>query len=442
MANRPSIQVLWLADPDDKGFTFPLTSNANNLCDKNIFPSSGYGLKVFTFIYTVNILLSMVLTIFLLPSIFVAFDTVANKLTFLDDPSQVQLMVIALLASLFMIAIYISDIVQMSGNLHCNPQNCALQFLPNNDIWQNQLFVLKFVSSILILISCVTVTNIHYVCCQPRNCLNILKMCGVTLLSAFIFTLTRDIFPAILVLFAFPVDAFALLALHVAFFYTETMVGTLVVCQSRKFWKSFGEKIKTKSKNYGTILVSSQSTSDDHEEETDLILSCAEIRRRHPTPNERTHLQSSQFELLNSVASTVVLPHPKPTRFKIKIDKNLILCVCRILLCAFGTVAFFMTMMLFYLCMMAFFQLFILRNLDNNTAFSVMIKYVPTAAIGLFGFVIGKSTLFQNNNSDDDGEIFWMKLGELLSIDEEQLRALDERNQEKIRNLKRAFKTE
>ena len=445
MANRPSIQVLRLADSDDKGFTFALTLHANNLRDKNTSSSCDlhrdYNLSVFIIIYTVNILLSMVLTVFLLPSIFVAFDTVANKSTFLNDPSQVQLMVIALLASLFMIAIYISDIIQMLGKLHCNPENYTIKF-SSSYIWYNPLFVLKSVSSILILILCTVVTNIHYVCCQPRNCLNILKMCGVTLLSAFIFTLIRDIFPAILVLFAFPVDTFALLALHVALFYTETMVGTLVVCQSRKFWKSFGEKIKTKSKNYGTILVSSQSTSDDHEEETDLILSCAEIRRRHPTSNERTHLQSSQFELLNSVAPTAVLPHPKPTRFKIKIDNNLILCVCRILLCALGTIAFFMTMMLFYLCMMAFFQLFILRNLDNNTAFSVMIKYVPTAAIGLFGFVIGKSALFQNNNSDDDGEIFWMKLGELLSIDEEQLRALDERNQGKIRNLKRAFKTE
>ena len=69
-------------------------------------------------------------------------------------------------------------------------------------------------------------------------------------------------------------------------------------------------------------------------------------------------------------------------------------------------------------------------------------KYVPTAAIGLFGFVIGKSILFQDNNGNDDGETFWMKLGELLSIDEEQLRALDEGKREKIRNLKRAFKTE
>ena len=92
--------------------------------------------------------------------------------------------------------------------------------------------------------------------------------------------------------------------------------------------------------------------------------------------------------------------------------------------------------------MMAFFQLFILRNLNTDTAFSVMIKYVPTAAIGLFGFVIGKSTLFHSNNGNDDGETFWMKLGELLSIDEEQLRALDDGKREKIRNLKKAFRTE
>ena len=430
-----------MADPNDKGFTFPLTSHddVNNSHDKNASSSSdldrGYGLCVFTIIYTINILLSIVLTVFLLPSIFAAFDTVANKSTFLDDPSQVQLMVIALLASLFMIAVYITDFIQMSENLHSNPQNRTAQFLQNN-IWQNPLFRLKFISSINVLILCTVITNIQYVCCQPKNCLNILKMCGVTLLSVFIFTLIRDIFPAILLLFAFPLDVFALLALHVALFYTKTMVGTLVVCQSRKFWKSFWEKIKKKSKNYGTNPVQSTRLSD---EETDL--SCEKIRRRHPTPNERSHLQSVQFELLNSVAPTAVLSHSKPTSVKIK-KKVCNLRVCRILLCGLGIIAFCVSMILFYWCMMAFFQLFILRNLDNNTAFSVMIKYVPTAVIGLFGFVIGKSTLFHNNNGNDDGEIFWMKLGELLSIDEEQLHALDEGKREKIRNLKRAFKTE
>ena len=180
LANRPGVEVLRLADPDDKGFTFPLTSLTNNSSDTNSSscdPDHDYNLTVFTIIYIVNILLSMVLTVFLLPSIFVAFDTVANKSTFLDDPSQVQLMVIALLASLFMIAIYISDIIQMSGNLDCNPQNLTVKFSQNR-IWRNRLFVSKFVSSIIIIILCTVVTNIHYVCYQPRNCLNILKMCG------------------------------------------------------------------------------------------------------------------------------------------------------------------------------------------------------------------------------------------------------------------------
>ena len=65
----------------------------------------------------------------------------------------------------------------------------------------------------------------------------------------------------------------------------------------------------------------------------------------------------------------------------------------------------------------------------------MMIKYVPSAAIGLFGFVIGKGT-FSHNKADKDGEIFWMKLGELLNIDEEQLSALDEEKQANIRKLK------
>ena len=69
-----------------------------------------------------------------------------------------------------------------------------------------------------------------------------------------------------------------------------------------------------------------------------------------------------------------------------------------------------------------------------------MIKCVPSAAIGLFGLVIGKGN-FGHNKVDKDGEIFWTKLGELLNIDEEQLYMLDEeKKRDKIKNLKRAFK--
>ena len=226
LTSRPNRLALLFADPENKVYTFKFNHTTN------------YGPIVFTIIYIANTLLSMVLTILLLPSIFAAYDMVVNRGTFLDNSSQVQLMVIALLASLFMIAIYISEIIQLSDTHGSNP-----------------LILLKVISSILFLTSCVTVTNIHYVCCQPRNCLNILKMCGVTLLSAFVFTLIHDIFPTILIFFAFPVDTFTLLALHIALFYTETMVGALVVCQSRKFWKHWGTNLLNKKTSHHTDLV-------------------------------------------------------------------------------------------------------------------------------------------------------------------------------------------
>ena len=385
LTSRPRRQAFWLADPENKAFTFKVVQKTN------------YGQIVFTIIYTVNVLLSMVLTVFLLPSVFAAYDTVANRGTFLDNPSQVQLMVIALLASLFMIAIYISEVIQLCDTHGSNP-----------------LTWLKFISSILILTSCLTVTNIHYVCCQPRNFLNILKMCGVTLLSAFIFTLIRDIFPTILVFFAFSVDTFALLALHVALFYTETMVGTLVVCQSHKFWKTLRSK-------FNNIKMST--------------------RYHHMALDQLTE-ETEETELSNEFLSVSSAGSDENSHLLQRLKKSLALfnnsCVC-MFSCVLGVLSFCVAVVLFYLCMMWFFQLLILRNLGHNTAFSVMIKYVPTAAIGLFGFVVGKSTLI-HNKADKDGEIFWMKLGELLNFDEEQLHVLDEEKRAKIRNLKRAFK--
>ena len=36
-------------------------------------------------------------------------------------------------------------------------------------------------------------------------------------------------------------------------------------------------------------------------------------------------------------------------------------------------------------------------------------KYVPTAAIGLFGFVVGKGTLVHYKVDKEDAETFWIK---------------------------------
>ena len=349
----------------------------------------------------------MISTIFLLPTIFVAYDSVTNRNTVLDNPSQVQLVVIALLASIFVIFFYLSEIYQLTRSI------------------QNPFACLKNLSSMVVFILCIVFAIIHYVCFQPRNCLNILKIFGVALLSAFIFTLVRDIFPAIILMFAFPVDTFALLALHVALFYTETMIGTLVVCQSRKYWKTWKmwKMLRRKFKI----------------DETTNLINLGNRRAELQNDNEETHetemSNASEFIIVSFAKSNEPsnLPH-QPKRAKV--------CACTFL-CVLGVVTLCVTMLLFYVCMMCFFQLFILRNLDHSTAFSVMLKYVPSAAIGLFGFVVGKSTLFHNKvDKAEDAETFWIKLGDILGTDEEQLLGFDEKKRRKIRNLKRAFRTE
>ena len=396
LTNSPTRNAFWLADPVYKGFTF-------NVAEKNY----SYGEIIFILIYTVNIMLSTVLTLFLLPTIFVAYDSVTNRDTVLDNPGQVQLMVIALLASIFVSAFYFSEIYQ--------PIDTAVKRQSTNPF-----FFLKIFSSMVVFISCIVFANIHYVCFQPRNCLNIFKMFGVTSVSAFIFSLIRDTFPAILLMFAFPIDTFALLALHVALFYTETMIGTLVVCQTRKFWKTW--------KKWKTLRSKFKTRDETNNRRTDLV-----IQNDNEETRETELSNASEFKIVSVTDErSNLLRQPKRSTSH-----------AYIFLCVLGVVTLCVTMFLFYVCMMCFFQLFILRNLDHSTAFSVMLKYVPTAAIGLFGFVVGKSTLVHNQvDKAEDAETFWIKLGEILSTDEEQLLAFDEEKKKNIKNLKRAFKTD
>ena len=262
LTNSPTRNAFWLADPVYKGFTF-------NVAEKNY----SYGEIIFILIYTVNIMLSTVLTLFLLPTIFVAYDSVTNRDTVLDNPGQVQLMVIALLASIFVSAFYFSEIYQ--------PIDTAVKRQSTNPF-----FFLKIFSSMVVFISCIVFANIHYVCFQPRNCLNIFKMFGVTSVSAFIFSLIRDTFPAILLMFAFPIDTFALLALHVALFYTETMIGTLVVCQTRKFWKTW--------KKWKTLRSKFKTRDETNNRRTDLV-----IQNDNEETRETELSNASEFKIVS-----------------------------------------------------------------------------------------------------------------------------------------------
>ena len=45
-----------------------------------------------------------------------------------------------------------------------------------------------------------------------------------------------------------------------------------------------------------------------------------------------------------------------------------------------------------YISVMWFYQFLFLRNLNNNLAFDIIIKYVPSVGIAAFGYLIQKGT--------------------------------------------------
>ena len=79
-----------------------------------------------------------------------------------------------------------------------------------------------------------------------------------------------------------------------------------------------------------------------------------------------------------------------------------------------------------------FFQFLILRN-ANNGAFDILIKYIPSIAIGFFGIFIRKKILQDKNDKDAK---LWLKLGELLTT--EQVND-DNKNEKYLESLRAAY---
>ena len=90
-----------------------------------------------------------------------------------------------------------------------------------------------------------------------------------------------------------------------------------------------------------------------------------------------------------------------------------------------GVVPMFIGLGFVYISVMWFFQLLFLRNFNNNLAFDIIIKYVPSVGIAAFGYLIQKGT-FSNTKKEDKNEKLWLKLGELLNIPGDQLNTLDD----------------
>ena len=57
-----------------------------------------------------------------------------------------------------------------------------------------------------------------------------------------------------------------------------------------------------------------------------------------------------------------------------------------------GVVAMLIGLGFVYVSVMWFYQFLFLRNLSNNLAFDIIIKYVPSVGIAAFGYLIQKGT--------------------------------------------------
>ena len=89
-----------------------------------------------------------------------------------------------------------------------------------------------------------------------------------------------------------------------------------------------------------------------------------------------------------------------------------------------------------YISVMWFYQFLFLRNLtNNNIAIDIIITYVPSVGIAVLGYLMQKGT-FSEIKKEDENEKLWLKLGELLSIAEDQLNTLDEVKKENIVKLR------
>ena len=321
------------------------------------------GEGVFLYLYLLNIAFTLVLFMYLLFSSR-AYDMYDHTV----EVNKIQLQVAAYLALTYLVFFVISDIVQ--GTI-----------LPTRFDW---FLILKFLSAgviyFVVLIStlkCIYCKLAESICFKsalvPKNCT---KNWVVAVLASLTSILALDITPTTVLFFVFPTDTFSLLAIHIALFYTEVMVGTVFVrwwkdqsvkkwCQSVKKWCQYNS---IKNCEYSPV------TSD-------------EVIHQHET--------SSLSQDPGHQALTCVI--------------NIIVQVLFIIVCA-----------LVYFPAMYFFQFLILRN-ANNGAFDILIKYIPSIAIGFFGIFIRKKILQDKDDKDDKdtmAKILWLKLGELLTTEQ------------------------
>ena len=364
--------------------------------------------------YIINALIAYFFGIFLYRLLLNVYDSEVEKdKVFFDDRFRVQFFTVTLLASVYLGTIYLTDMgyyIYKWNNL-------------NVFTYLKVVFItMPFVGWVLLITVyyCKSETlrsNTKELCLRQSSFLdtisrhrsNIIRVVLVGLLTHEIVLIILSIFPTLLLLFAQPSNTFALLVIHVALFYTETMAGILVIERLKKHIKWIQKQLD-KCKCCTCKRKNIQRPQDSTEEE------------REPIAGE---LQTTYTNIELTAQNTRVNEGGE-------IEDNSIINGVMLLI---GVVPMLIGLGIVYISVMWFYQFLFLRNLNNNLAFDIIIKYVPSVGIAAFGYLIQKGT-FSKTKKEDKNEKLWLKLGELLNISDDHLNTLDEAKKEKIMKLR------
>ena len=351
--------------------------------------------------YSINALISLSLSIMLLPTVLEKYD---KKMIhqegkfFEEDPVRVQWLTAALLAGAYLFAVFVTDIYFLSVNVKSF----------------NLFILLKLLFSVVPLFF-VVILSICYCCKNHTKCYTAFSKCGIvvkkcgtafikcdttffncdTTAIAFIhfrkitlvgtvwlaiYLLSLSIVPTVLLLCAYPMNTFALIVIHVALIYTETKVGTLVFMQLHKMncmcceSRTTNVKDATPNSQNCCTLISS-------------VLTTREAESRDETNNfQSTNRNEQNVSLLTNRRACCRCCSYKPKR----------VYVCQLI--SMGIM--FVVLVGVYFSFIWFYQFILLRSVNSNVAFDIILKYVPSAVIGLFGFFI---STYYNKHRENDG---------------------------------------
>ena len=263
-----------------------------------------------------------------------------------------------------------------------------------------KICIIAYATAFVLLIS--TLKCICICCKSALASKNCTKIWVVAVLVLLISILALDITPTIVLLFVFPTDTFSLLAIHIALFYTEVMVGTVFVrwlkCQSVKEWcQSVKEWRKSVKEWRQSVKEWCQLVYNSIEEKWKSSVPSSEVRLDQLNHDENLPLASQDTGPCYRTQSTspinIVRQRHNGDQGRCNGCKALINFIC-VIVVQFLSI---MACAIVYFPAIYFFQFLILRN-TNNGAFDILVKYIPSIAIAFFGIFIRKKIL-----QDKDG---------------------------------------